>query len=250
MRPEHPRKVHMPGLRSLWQEAFGDTDAFLDGFFATAFSPQRCLCISQGEEVLSAAYWLDVQLPHGKGAYLYAVATAKNHRGKGLAKRVMASVREKLGQQGYAAAILVPGEPPLADFYRAMGYEFFGGIHEFSALAKSPGVQLRQIGAAEYGCLRRRYLPDGGVIQEGESLAFLESYAELYAGEDFILAAYREKDTLFGLELLGNGEKAAHVLEALGAKQGSFRMPGTEHFAMWLPLKPVQKPSYFGLAFD
>jgi hypothetical protein len=148
------------------------------------------------------------------------------------------------------AAILVPGEPPLADFYGAMGYRFFGGIREHSALAKSPGVALRKINGAEYGQLRRQYLPERGVIQEGQSLAFLETYADLYAGDDFILAAYQEKDALSGLELLGNSEKTGEILHTLGAKHGTFRMPGEEHFAMWLPLKAAAEPAYFGLAFD
>lgn len=250
MRPEHPKEQNIPALRTLWQEAFGDTDAFLDGFFSTAYAPERCLCVAEGEEVLSAAYWLDVLLPEGKGAYIYAVATLEAHRGKGLATIVLNAIRETLRQRGYAAAILVPGDRELADFYGAMGYRFFGGIREYSALAKSPGVMLRKIDTAEYGRLRRRYLRSGGVIQEGENLAFLEIYAALYAGEDFILAAYQQEDTLSVLELLGNGEKAPQILYTLGAKQGSFRMPGQETFAMWLPLKQVQQPTYFGLAFD
>lgn len=250
MKPEHPQKEHIPALRKLWQAAFGDTDDFLDGFFATAFAPQRCLCVCRGEEVLSAAYWLDALLPEGKGAYIYAVATLAAHRGKGLARMILQNIHEILAREGYVAAILVPGEPPLADFYGAMGYRFFAGIREYSALAKSPGVPLQKITGAEYGQLRRQYLPEQGVIQEGQSLAFLETYADLYAGDDFILAAYQEKDALSSLELLGNGEKMPEILHTLGAKHGTFRMPGEEHFAMWLPLKAVAEPAYFGLAFD
>ena len=250
MKPEHPQKNHIPALRKLWQEAFGDTDAFLDGFFATAFAPERCLCIVREEKVLSAAYWLDVRLPEGKGAYVYAVATLKECRGKGLATAVMKALEETLRRRDYGAAILVPADQPLADFYGEMGYGFFGGICEISALAKSPGIALRKIDAAEYGALRKRYLPAGSVIQEDENLRFLETYAELYAGEDFLLAAYREKDTVSCLELLGNSEKTGEILHTLGAKQGSFRMPGGEDFAMWLPLAQVEAPTYFGLAFD
>ena len=32
----------IPGLRELWKKAFGDTDEFLDLFFSTAYSPDRC----------------------------------------------------------------------------------------------------------------------------------------------------------------------------------------------------------------
>ena len=250
MKPEHPQKEHIPALRKLWQAAFGDTDDFLDGFFATAFAPQRCLCVCRGEEVLSAAYWLDALLPEGKGAYIYAVATLEALRGKGLARMILRNIHENLAREGYVAAILVPGEPPLADFYGTMGFRFFAGIREPSALAKSPGVALRIITGAEYGQLRRQFLPEFSAIQEGESLAFLERYADLYAGDDFILAAYQEKDTISGLELLGNGEKTPNILHTLGAKHGTFRMPGEENFAMWLPLKAVADPAYFGLAFD
>ena len=54
-----PRKEDIPRLRQLWQQAFGDTDAFLDGFFNTGFSPDRCRCL-QADGVLAAAlYWFD-----------------------------------------------------------------------------------------------------------------------------------------------------------------------------------------------
>ena len=37
----HPTAAHTDGLRALWKEAFGDGDAFLDLFFATAFARER-----------------------------------------------------------------------------------------------------------------------------------------------------------------------------------------------------------------
>ena len=250
MKPEHPKTHDIPALRQLWQEAFVDPAAFLDAFFTTAYSPERCVCIIDGDRVCSAAYWIDVDLEDGKGAYIYAVATAKDYRGQGLAHAVMQAVREELVKKDYAAAILVPGEPSLAQFYEAMGYRFFGGIHSISAIAKSPGAKLRTVDGDEYAALRKKYLPKGAVLQERENMQFLERYAGLYAGEDFLLAAYVEGDIVSGLELLGNGENAPHILKALGAEQGSFRTPGAEPFAMWLPLKKCQEPAYFGIAFD
>ena len=250
MKPKHPALQQIPALRQLWKEAFGDGDAFLDGFFATAFEPERCLCIAEGEKVLSAAYWLDAAVPEGKCAYIYAVATAKESRGKGYAHCIMEAVRDMLAQRGYCAAMLVPGNAGLGDFYAAMGYRFFGGMDSFSALAKSPGAALQKIDAETYGRLRGIYLPQGAVTQMGESLRFLETYAALYAGEDFLLAAFREDDTVSGLELLGNAEQASHILQTLGAKQGAFRIPGAKPFAMWLPLRDCQEPTYFGIAFD
>ena len=33
MKIDHPDMTRIPALRQLWQEAFGDSDAFLDRFF-------------------------------------------------------------------------------------------------------------------------------------------------------------------------------------------------------------------------
>ena len=41
-----PKKQDIPALKALWQEAFGDEEAFLDCFFSTAFSPKRCRCVT------------------------------------------------------------------------------------------------------------------------------------------------------------------------------------------------------------
>lgn len=250
MKLKNPTFADIPGLRALWAEAFGDSDAFLDSFFATAFSPERCLCVAQDEKILCAAYWIPVWLEEGEAAYVYALATAKAHRGKGLAHRICDQIHERLKKQGYLAAILVPGESGLGKFYEEMGYRFFGGVEQIGAIAETPGAILRRISGAEYEILRRQYLPAGAVIQEGYGIDFLADYADLYAGEDFLLAAWQENETVSGLEFLGNREMIPHILQALGAKQGSFRGPGSERFAMWLPFAPCVEPTYFGLPFD
>ena len=58
---KQPGKENIPQLRKLWKEAFGDTDAFLDLFFGTAFSKERSLCAVDGDSVAAALYWLDCE---------------------------------------------------------------------------------------------------------------------------------------------------------------------------------------------
>ena len=55
MRIDHPTDAEISGLRQLWKEAFGDTDGFLDAFFSTGFSPERCLYAGEGGTVAAAA---------------------------------------------------------------------------------------------------------------------------------------------------------------------------------------------------
>lgn len=246
----YPAREQIPGLRRLWQQAFGDDDRFLDCFFATAFSPERCLCLLAEDTVAAALYWLDCSCRGEKLAYLYAVATDLSHRGKGFCHSLMSKTHELLQNQGYAGAVLVPGSESLFRFYEAMGYRPFGGMDRFSAIAKTPPVVLRQIDPEEYAALRRRYLPKDSVLQEGITLRFLQTQANYYTGEDFLFVATEDGDTLFCPEFLGDRTACGKVLSAFGKTEGQFRAPGLGKFAVYLSLSSAHPPSYFGLALD
>ena len=258
--------------KALWQEAFGESEAWLDNFFDRCFSPDRTHAIWQNGELVSALYWFDCHLENHRLAYLYAVATAKTYRGRGLATRLMGETHQILKEKGYAGAILVPGEAELFGFYEKLGYRTATTVREFTAERGDTPIPLRKIDAESYVNLRKRYLPSNAVEQAGESLALLE----LYAGEDFLLAANTSPSTLYVQELLGNTAVAPGILAALNLPHGNFRTPtietvgvdahidpradvgirpygvvGERPFAMFLPLQencPV--PAYFGLALD
>ena len=180
-------------------------------------------------------------------------ATDPEYRGKGVCRTLMARIHELLQNWGYYGAMLVPVTDGLRRMYAAFGYADCTRIAEtFCAAGDSP-VSLHRIQAEEYAKLRREYLPQGALLQEGESLRFLETQACFFRGSDFLLAARAaEEDSLFGYELLGSAAAAPGILKALGCAQGTFRTPGTKiPFAMFLPLEADAKPpSYFGFAFD
>lgn len=239
-------------LRKLWQEAFGDSDETVDAFFTTGFSEDRCHSIRENGVIVSALYWFDCELNGQKIAYLYAVATDKNHRGRGLARRLLDETHKILKDQGYAGAILVPGSQELFTMYKKLGYRAATTVKEFTAEQGSIPVSLTQIDTRQYADLRRQYLPTGGVLQEGAILDYLQTYARFYQGEDFLLAAAEKDGILQVQELLGNEKAAPGILRALGIPKGDFRTPGNDrNFAMLLPLTvncPI--PGYFGLALD
>jgi GNAT superfamily N-acetyltransferase len=238
-------------LKQLWHLAFGDGEEFIDLFFATAYSPNRCLYLTDEGNVTAALYWLDCEFKGKKQAYIYAVATHPDHRGKGLCRKLMDRAHETLKAQGYTAALLRPADEGLRRMYGKMGYRVATGVSEFAATAGTP-VPLRKIGAREYEALRREYLPEDGVRQEGVSIDYLASYGDLYAGEDFLLAGNFYEGSFLGMELLGNRDAAPGILAALGHEKGSFRCPGMEiPFGMFLPLREdAQEPGYLGLVFD
>lgn len=249
MNIDYPARAQIPALRSLWKKAFGDTDAFLDLFFSTAYAENRCRCITLQGQVAAALYWFDCHGEDGTYAYIYAVATDRAFRGQGLCRMLMENTHDLLKEQGYAGTVLVPGEPGLFDMYEKMGYADLSGAETLSVTAGTP-VPLRQVTKEEYAAARRALLPPGGIVQEGENLRFLESYAKLYAGNGFVLAAVTEEAHLQCTELLGDRTAAPGIVAALGMQAGTFRVPGENRFSMYLPLKDAPAPGYFGLAFD
>lgn len=251
MRIDYPADTQLSQLRLLWKTAFEDTDACLDVFFGEIFSPDRCRCVTVDGEAVAALYWLDCRCLDRPMAYIYAVATAKRHRGRGLCRSLMENTHSLLRELGYAGCLLVPGEKGLFQMYADFGYETCSTVREFSCRAAQAQAVLRPISADEYAALRRTYLPHGGVIQEGENLLYLERQAGLYAGADFVCCADVRDGTLFCPEILGNADAAPGILTALGAAGGTFRTPGPgRDFAMYHPLSDAPAPTYFGLAFD
>lgn len=246
MKIDHPTLAQLSALRQLWQQAFGDSDAYLDTFFSLAFSPDRCMCISVDGQIRAAAYWLDCQIGQKKAAYIYAVATDENSRGKGHCRALMDAIHRHLEAKGYCCSILVPGGDDLREMYSKMGYDNFGGIREFTCAAAKDSVALARIGNAEFTVLRRQYLPENAVIQEGESMALLDALAEFYRGTDFLLTVSQGCI----LELLGNTKKAPAIVKALGLAKAIIRTPGEMPFAMYCPLTENDKPEYFAFAFD
>lgn len=161
--------------------------------------------------------------PNHLNAYIYAVATAKKFQGQGICHKLMKDTHNHLKECGYEGAILVPGSEGLFRFYEGMGYKTCSYIREFHCEGELQNISFKQIDKLRYGVLRRQYLPESGVIQEGVNLDFLETQAKFYAGEDFLLAACRDGDRLRGVELLGNEKAAAGMVHALGYNEGYFR---------------------------
>lgn len=254
----NPQDTQKQELRSLWKEAFGDSDSFLDLFEATAFSSTRCRCVTLDDKVVAALYWFDCEFQSKPIAYIYAVATASSHRGQGLCHALMKDTHEHLLASGYMGAVLVPGSKELFQFYEDIGYRTCTYVEEIrydeSMLHTftNPSTSLHPIDITEYAKLRRRYLPKYGILQEKENLAFLQPQAKFYAGEDFVLACQKQGDFLQGIELLGNTSVIPAILSTFHCHKGTFRTPGSQKpFGMFYSFtEHTSFPSYFGLAFD
>ena len=252
MNVDYPTVGQIPGLRDLWKEAFGDNDLFLDAFFAHGFSADRCRCVREKGRVLAALYWFETAWEGRRFAYLYAVATAASHRGKGLFSMLLADTKAVLEKAGYDGILLVPENEALSRMYEKFGFAACAAVDSFSAVAGEKTVPVREIGEAEFARLRRDFLPQGAVIQEGETLAFLASQCHFWAGADFLTVGQIYDGKLVCSEILGNRAAASGLLRALEVPEGTFRGPGEgKPFSWFLPLRDFcGRPTYFGLALD
>lgn len=252
MRFDFPTEKQIPQLLQLWKAVFGDYGGFWELFLHTDFRADHCRCITENGQLAAALYWFDCSCAGDKTAYIYAVVTNPSFRGRGLCRALMEDTHRQLAALGYASVLLVPESEGLRSMYRKMGYRDCTGVKEVSCTAGETAVSIRSIDPEAFASLRRRFLSEKGVVQERENLTFLAAQAQLYAGGDFLLAAYAQEDVLHGMELLGNPDAAPGILRALGFSRGVFRMPGEDKpFAMFHPLKEdAAIPDYFGFAFD
>lgn len=252
MKIDFPLPSQQEELISLWKEAFGDTEEFIDGFFCTGFAPARCRCVTLEGQVAAALYWFETSCEGCRFAYIYAVATAKAHRGKGLFRALMADTQAHLKLRGYDGILLVPQTETLRTTYASMGYTNCTCVREFTCESADPAVELQRIDRDTYADLRRKYLPQGGVAQDEDGIAYLEMMAFFFKGDGFLMAAAIGGNELWCPEILGDVSAAPRILKALNFEKGRFRTCGDEiPFAMYLPLsRKAVTPKYFGLAFD
>ena len=241
-----PKPAQLPRLKQLWQEAFGDTEFFTELFFSKGFSSKRCLVATE-EDVLGALYWFDC----APGlAYIYGVGVFRSSRGKGVGLALMEAAHSRLKKEGYSGCILCPADEALFHYYEKLGYTACAPVAELVCEAGEP-TPLEKLTSEAYALRRSALLPANAAQQGREAVRFLGSYAGLYGGSDFLVAAVCDEGTAYG-ELLGNKAAAPGITAALGCQKGIFRMPGgAKPFAMFLPLKEgAAPPAYLGIALD
>ena len=243
-----PAAGDIPALRQLWKEAFGDSDAFLDGFFRIGFSFDRCRCTEDGS---AALYWFDCTWQNKKLAYVYAVATSEACRGRGLCRALMEDTHRQLQAGGYAGAILVPGSEGLFRLYEKLGYVACCPRQTATVAAGKAAVTVTPISPAAYAALRKKQLPPDAVWQEDPTLPFLGTFAGFYIGHHFAFSGWVEDSILHFQEFIGDVEQAPGIIAAFGCKSGVLPVFGGAPYAMYRSLDGDNSlPTYFGIPLN
>lgn len=252
MTADYPKAHHVPLLRALWKEAFGDTDVFLDGFFAEGFDPCRCRCILDEDVPVSVLYWFEVTCRGQRFAYLYAVATAMSHRGRGLFSALLEDTKQVLTDAGFDGILLHPETESLGRMYEKLGFSHCASVDSCTVAPAPKAAAVREIGPAEFADLRRQLLRDGGAEPAEDMLRFLASQYRFWAGEGWLAAGQVYEGKLICQEFLGGRSAAEGLVRALDVSEGLLRMPGNaERFVWAMPLRNgCVMPDYFPLVLD
>ena len=243
-----PRPGDLPILKQIWQEAFGDSETFVEGFFRAGFAPKRCRCLFMEDRPVAVLYWFDCFLDGKKLAYIYAVATDKAFRGRGLCRQLMDDTHRHLKNTGYSAATLVPGNEKLFFMYSAMGYRSFCPMETVAVQAGVPRVPVEKITAEEFFYLRNVLLPQKSILQDSVA-SYLDTFTEFYRVAGAIMCLSREKDTLYFQEFFGDKDILPGIITALQAQNALVNLPGGKEYAMFFSLDGTDlEDAYLGIA--
>ena len=261
----------IPALKALWKQAFGDEDAAIDAFFTTAYTPEGVFVLREDGQVRAMACWLPATICWDRrgwrAAYLYAVATDREARGRGYCGKLLAFAAGFLEPRGVKALLLVPGEPSLRQFYRKHGYEDFSTVDLAELNAIPAAGEAEWIEAPGYLELREQFLASRAYVSSPVPvLEFQNALARVYGGgllhltqgdrEGCACVAKDGQGRAILYELLWPGDQlegASLAAAAVGARDMLVRTPGEgTPFAMakWLTEKPKLPAPYLGLALD
>ena len=271
------RAGDVPQLKGLWKLAFGDEERYIDHFFDGYYAPERVLVLEEEGAVRAMTAWFDMPLLAAGGgrwpsAYLYAVATHPDCRGRGLASRLLAEGGGWLAEQGFACLTTVPARPDLHAFFGQNGFqEGFALEREEWTARQTPPAPLVPVDGREYGRLREGRL--AGTVHVAYAPPALDYQAGVCAlsggglyrvGTDGCACVELAGDEAVVKELLVPDRERDGALAALARRYpaGRYQVRGPYtgrgarwDFAMvkWLVPEPewnADGPAYLGLAFD
>ena len=156
----------LPGIFALWQEAFGDSPEAAAYFFESFPGCISYVAEDRGRIVSMVHALPQVLSPDTPAAYVYAVATLRSHRGRGLCRELMAFAEGDLQSRGFGCCVLTPGEPSLFDYYERLGYEVAFTRHRTTFSGGQP------ISLWEYLTRRERLLTVPHMVCDEATLAY------------------------------------------------------------------------------
>lgn len=269
MRTRKTTPADIPALKALWREAFSDPQQDIDEFFRTLYPDAAGFCAEdESGAPVSMLFALPQTIVKGekqcKAAYLYAVATKKEYRGKGLCKAVMAHAEKELRKRYVDALLLSPASEALADLYAQLGFTRQTGARRIITDCGKKKGQAAEIGVQDYAGLRETALWDVSHVRYDKAqLEYAVSGGRFYclmAGYDMGCAAAKDGENgtrAFVYEMLPGKDLLGALAEKCG--EGKYELQTAQDAQdgeTWCMLKwigqahPELEPVYMGFAME
>ena len=110
-------------LIELWLSCFDEIPSALEIFFEYAEKNARIFCAKRDNQIISALYLLGVKLAARQANYLFAAATLKEYRGKGIMGKLIEYSMSEAQKDGDVFSLLLPAGDGLYKFYARFGYQ-------------------------------------------------------------------------------------------------------------------------------
>lgn len=122
-----PKEGEEARQKEIWKLCFGDSTEEINFYYANCYQKEETLLLLEDGELLAMLTMTPVQFVLADqrefdAAMLYAIATHPRYQGQGIATCLMESAHRRLLEKGQAFSVVVPGAPPLFDFYRRQEY--------------------------------------------------------------------------------------------------------------------------------
>ena len=220
-------------IANLWAEVFHDSDVYIRLFLEKRLSPDDFLVLRENGELAAMAAFLPAEVRAASGEstpirYVYALATAPKHRGRGLATNLLDFASAHYG----VPLVLVPAEAELEAFYAKLG--FVGGFRTeaWSAApdASLPKATFRPTDARTFARRREETATGAYVKWDEESISFAIESSLLEGGGiletdkgEIVLYERRPDGDVRIVETTAPAERREAVASALLARVGGGR---------------------------
>jgi ribosomal protein S18 acetylase RimI-like enzyme len=258
-------------LKEIWNASFPGDEAFADWFLKAVYRPENALLWEDGGRARAMLHLMPMNVKIGgrdePAAYVYAVATLPESRGKGAASALLTEAEAVSKARGAKLLMLVPQSESLFEYYRRQG--FIGALFRARRVIRAgtgeipPGLELDDApGTGELNACFEAALPERDHVTRteahwGHALNYLHALGVRRDGKLAGYAVYDDEGVV--RELIASDEAARRILEA-GAL-GRMGVPEAIAFSPDGPDKPYGmaraiepgfelKGAYAGLMLD
>lgn len=196
------KKDDITRLREIWKLCFGDSENFLDFYYAQRFKEDQTVVLGENGEIEAMLTMLPVSLitPDNrcyKAAMFYAIATHPLKQGQGWGSRLIDCSNRLLQNSNVGLSLLVPAKQQLFDYYRRLDYQEGFFIREATLTcdsikawptSKTGPCRVEPAAPAAYNALREQILSGSWhLAYEDKEIDYQKKLSQLSQADIYLL---------------------------------------------------------------